>query len=186
MNELKERLFDSLTEYWQKIVDDLVQSLYDVGRVASGATVQSIGAAEEGARLVDITTSGFRVRIGMPSYYQFIDEGVSGAKRNTGISRFKYKKPLSSKTRPPISAMLKFIDNRTITPRPSNTRSGKKKDAQEMRLALAFAISHKIWRDGLEPTNFYSKVINDPQLQEFERRLLEQFSDFILDIVRIE
>ena len=68
MNELKERLFDSLLEYWQKIVDDLVQSLYDVGRVASGATAQSIGSLNE--NLVSITTQGFRVTISMPDYYQ--------------------------------------------------------------------------------------------------------------------
>jgi len=181
MNELKERLFDSLLEYWQKIVDDLVQSLYDVGRVASNVTAQQIGAAEEGASLVEITTSGFRVRIGMPPYYQFIDEGVSGAKRNTGISRFKYKDK-----KPPVSAMLKFMKNRRINPTPKNTKAGKQRDAQAIRNGVAYAIAHKIWRDGLEPTNFYSKVINDPQLQEFERRLLEQYSDFILDIIRIE
>ena len=179
MNELKERLFDSLLEYWQKIVDDLVQSLYDVGRVASGATAQSIGSLND--NLVSITTQGFQVTISMPPYYEFIDEGVSGAKRNTGISRFKYKDK-----KPPISAIRKFMLNRGINPTPKNTRAGKQRDAEAVRNGVAYAIAHKIWRDGLEPTNFYSKVINDPQLQEFERRLLEQYSDFILDVIRIE
>src|SRR5210317_1443597 len=98
MNELRDKLYDSLLDYWQKIVDDLVQSLYDVGRVASGATAQSIG--DLNTNLINITAQGFRVTIAMPPYYEFIDEGVSGAKRNTGISRFKYKDKI-----PPISAI---------------------------------------------------------------------------------
>jgi len=179
MNELKDQLFDSLLEYWQKIVDDLVQSLYDVGRVASGATAQSIG--DLNTNLINITAQGFRVTIAMPPYYEFIDEGVSGAKRNTGISRFKYKDKI-----PPISAIRRFMLNRGINPTPKNTKSGKRRDAEDIRNSIAYAIAYKIWSDGLQPTNFYSKVINDPKLQEFERRLLEQYSDFILDIIRIE
>ena len=87
------RLIGMLNQYWQKIVDDLIKSLYDVGRVASGATAQSI--ADGNANPITITSNGFRIQIAMPDYYQFIDEGVSGAKKNTGISRFKYKSPFS-------------------------------------------------------------------------------------------
>ena len=184
MSELKQKLFASLTDYWQQVVDDLVKSLYDVGRVSSGVTAQSIG--DLNARLVDITTKGFKVTIAMPPYYEYIDEGVSGSKRNTGISRFKYKMPLSSNKRPPIKAIRKFMLNRGINPVPKNTTSGKQRDAEAIRNSIAFAISYKIWSDGLEPTNFYSKVINDPKLQEFETRLLNEFGQFILDIVRVE
>lgn len=179
MRSLRDKLYDSLLDYWQKIVDDLVQSLYDVGRVASGATAQSIG--DLNTNLINITAQGFRVTISMPPYYEFIDEGVSGAKRNTGISRFRYKDKI-----PPISAIRKFMLNRGINPTPKNTKSGKKRDAEDIRNSIAYAIAYKIWSDGLQPTNFYSRVINDPQLQEFETRLLEQFSNFVIDIVRLE
>ena len=179
------RLIGMLTQYWQKIIDDLVQSLYDVGRVASGQTAQSIG--ELNNKPLTVTANGFRIQIAMPPYYQFIDEGVSGAVNNTGISRFSYKSPFSWKNAPPISAIRKFMLNRGITePRGSNTNSGKRRDAEAIRNSIAFAISYSIWKNGLDKTNFYSDVINDKELLDFESKLLDQYRKYIIDIIRVE
>ena len=81
MTEQQSKLYNSLTDYWQTIVDDLVQSLIDVGRYASGNTAQSIGAMN--TKPITLTSTGFKVQISMPDYYQYIDEGVSVAKNNT-------------------------------------------------------------------------------------------------------
>ncbi len=179
------RLIGMLNQYWQKIVDDLVKSLYDVGRVASGATAQSIGSLNTNP--VMITGGGFKIQISMPPYYQFIDEGVSGAEYNKGISRFSYKSPYSWKNAPPISAIRKFMLNRGITePRGSNTKSGKRRDAEAIRNGIAFAIARSIWSKGLKPTNFYSNVINDQELLDFESKLLDQYRRYIIDIIEIE
>ena len=174
-----------INQYWQKIVDELVQSLYDVGRVSSGQTAQSIGALN--TKPLTITASGFKVQIAMPSYYQFIDEGVSGAQKNTGISRFSYKSPFSWKNAPPISAIRKFMVNRGITePRSKNTRSGKRRDAEQIRNSIAFAIAYSIWKNGLDKTDFYSSVINDQELLDFEAKLLDQYRKYIIDIIKVD
>jgi hypothetical protein len=174
------RLIAMINQYWQKIVDELVQSLYDVGRVASGATAQSIGALN--TKPVTITARGFKIQIAMPPYYQFIDEGVSGAKNNTGISRFKYTNKM-----PPISAIRKFMLNRGITePRGKNTKSGKRRDAEQIRNSIAFAIAYSIWKNGLDKTDFYSSVINDKEILAFEAKLLEQYRKYVIDIIKVE
>ena len=185
MRKQQAELFNSLTQYWQKIVDELVQSLYDVGKVASGQTAQNIGAFNP--KPVQLTAGGFRIQIAMPDYYQYIDEGVSGAEKNTGISRFKYKSPFSWKNAPPISAIRKFMLNRGIdTARQSNTKSGKRRDAEEIRNGIAFAIARSIWSKGLKRTNFYSNVINDQELLEFEAKLIQQYRKYIIDIVTVD
>ena len=213
MSELQDRLLANLDSYWQKIVDDLVKELYIAYPGSRGDTRAAVGAGN--AIPVSLTSQGFRIAISMPDYYQFLDEGVSGAQFNKGISRFSYKQPFSWKNAPPISAILKFMYHRSITkPRPSNrnkfgraswkklfkasarkvtkegsrsnTRAGRKRDAESIRNGIAFAIARSIWSKGLKKTNFYSNVINDKQLEVFERQLLEQYGEFILEIIRID
>jgi len=200
MNKAQSELFDALLDYWQKVVNELTESLEDNYKMSSGLTAQRIG--EFNSQPVELTTQGFKVTISMPDYYQFMDEGVSGAKFNKNISRFKYKDKgrgkggRGQKGIPNIGAILKFMDNRgiksfeDITPKrafkPRNTKSGKRKDAEEIKRNVAFAIAYNIWKYGQEPTNFYSDVINDEQIVKLERKLLAQFQRYVIDIVRIE
>ncbi len=180
MTEQQSKLYNSLTDYWQTIVDDLVQSLIDVGRYASGNTAQSIGAMNPIP--ITLTSTGFKVQISMPDYYQYIDEGVSGAKNNTGISRFKYTDKM-----PPISAIRKFMRNRAIDPaKRSNTKSGKRRDDEDIRNSIAFVIARSIYENGLKKTNFYTNVINDQKILDFEKRLLDQYTAYIIGIIKID
>ena len=188
MRKIQDKLFDSLLDYWQKVVDELEKNLYIANKVASGKTVQSIGELNQ--QPVTITASGFKVQISMPSYYQFIDEGVSGAKYNTSISRFKYTNKM-----PPISAIRKFMLNRGISKfsdiKPkrnysgTNTKSGKRRDAEDIRKSIAFVIARSIYNYGLDKTNFYSNVINDKELLAFEQKLIDEYGDFILDVIKV-
>ena len=200
MNKAQSELFDSLLDYWQKVVNELTDSIEDNYKMSSGLTAQRIG--ELNSQPVELTSQGFKVTISMPPYYQFMDEGVSGAKFNKNISRFKYKDKgkgkggRGQKGIPNITAILGFMDNRgiksfnDITPKRAfnarNTKSGKKKDAQEIKRNVAFAIAYNIWKYGQEPTNFYSDVINDEQIVKLERKLLAQYQQYVIDIVRIE
>mgnify|MGYP003642095848 FL=1 len=180
MSNKQEQLYKGLTVYWQKTVDELVKSLYDVGRVASGKTAQSIGAFNKTP--VQINSKGFKITISMPDHYQFLDEGVSGTKKNTGISRFKYKDKM-----PPIKAIRRFMLNRGINaPRGSNTKSGKRRDAESIRNGIAFAIARSLYENGQKPTKFYSKVINDKKLKDFERRLTDLYKANIIDSIKIK
>ena len=176
---MQNSLYTNLDKYWQKVVDDLVQSLKDVGRYASGNTAQAIG--DGNAQPVAITANGFKITIAMPNYYEYLDEGVSGAKNNTGISRFKYTNKM-----PPIKAIRKFMLNRGINaPRTSNTKSGKRQDAEKIRNGIDFAIARSIFNNGTKRPDFYSNVINDKKLIAFELMLLAQYSNYVIELIKI-
>lgn len=177
---MREALFKSLDSYWQTVVDELVQSLKDANRYASGNTAQAIG--DGNAQPVVTTVKGFKVTIAMPDYYEFMDEGVSGAKYNKGISRFAYKDKM-----PPISAIRKFMAKRGIDPaKKKNTKAGKKRSDEEIRDGVAFAIARSIYEKGIQPTHFYSNVINDKKILAMEQMLLSKYSNYILDIIKVE
>lgn len=181
IDRFRKELYDNLDKYWQQVVDELVQSLKDVGRYASGVTAQSIG--ENNVNPVAITSNGFKIVLGMPEYFEFIDEGVSGAKNNTNRSRFKYTDKM-----PPIKAIRRFMINRGIVPKNftniknrSGTKAQKAQSIEQALNGLAFAIARKIYENGVEKTNFYSNVVNDTKLLDFETRLLDFYSKFIID-----
>ena len=177
---MQNKLHANLDKYWQTVVDDLVQSLKDVGRYASGNTAQAIG--DGNAQPVVVTASGFKITIVMPNYYEFLDEGVSGAKNNTNISRFKYTNKM-----PPIKAIRRFMLNRGINaPRTSNTKSGKRQDAEKIRNGIAFAIARSIFNNGTKRTDFYTNVINDKKLLAFEQMLLTQYSNYVLEVIKLK
>ena len=202
MNEMQDKLFDSLLEYWQRVIDELVAELRKAYPNSSGLTRQSITA--ENVMPISSTSTGYRVSLFMPDYYEYLDEGVSGAKRNTGISRFEYTDLM-----PPVSVIKKWMFSRGITkprdsggkkPKPkksrglglkrkgkrSNTKAGKSKDIDAILNGIAFAIAKSIYNKGLQPSRFYSNVINDKELQEFEQQLLDDYGDFILGVVKVD
>ena len=179
---MQDELYKNLDKFWQQTVDELIESLKRVNRYASGNTAQSIG--EFNTRPVTIESNGFRITLGMPDYYEFIDEGVSGAKRNKNISRFKYTNKM-----PPIKAIRRFMINRGIVPsnfrqlRNSNTRSGKRRSADSVLNSMAYAIARKIFENGVKPTHFYSDVVNDKKLQAFETNILDWYGDHIIKVL---
>lgn len=177
-------LYDTLDDFWKQVVNDLIQSLKDVDRYASGNTAQSIG--EENTRPVEIVSNGFKITLGMFPYYAFMDEGVSGAKNNKGISRFAYKDKM-----PPIKAMRQFMINRGIVSAnfqdlKRGNRAQRKQNIEQALNGVAFAISRKIYENGLKPTNFYSNVVNDALIDKFAQQILNKYSDLVFDIVAID
>ena len=180
MTREQQILFNSLLGYWQSTINKFRLELEKAYPMSSGGTAAAIG--EENANPITITANGFKVEISMPSYYEYLDEGVSGAKYNKGISRFKYTDKM-----PPIKAIRKFMLNRGINaPKKSNTKSGKRRDAEAIRNGIAFAIAKSIFNKGLKPSRFYTNVINDQQQIDFEKRLLEQFDGYVLSVVKIK
>jgi len=181
---MNDEIYDNINGFWQKVIDDLVQSLKDVGRYASGVTAQSIGAFN--MQPVTMQSEGFEITIAMPSYYIFMDEGVSGAVNNKGISRFKY-----TNKRPPISAIRAFMINRSIVGddfRAARKSTGKNRQSNIDKALnkVAYAIAYKIWRDGLKPTNFFSDVVNDKLLTKFENEIVSEYSQLIIDSIKLK
>jgi len=187
-----------LMVYWQKLIDGFRLELEKAYPMSRGTTAATIGTLNE--QPIEITSSGFRVLVSMPSYYQYLDEGVNGRK-SAYSTRFAYTDKM-----PPIIAIRKFMYDRNITsPKPkkkpikkpkseriqrkttaTNTRSGKRRDEDSILNGIAFAIAKSIYNNGLKPSHFYSNVINDPQLLDFENRLLNQFSAYVVSVVRVE
>jgi hypothetical protein len=189
-----ENLYDTLDDFWKQVVNDLIQSLKDVDRYASGNTAQSIG--EFNTKPVEIVSNGFKITLGMFPYYEFMDEGVSGAKNNKGISRFSYKDKgkgrggRGQRGIPPIKPIRDFMFNRTIATAnleklKRGNRAQRQQNIEDAQNSIAFAISYKIWRDGLKPTNFYSNVVNDALIDKFAQQILNKYSDLVFDIIVI-
>lgn len=178
-----EILRDNLILYWQNIIDALVTSLQDVGRYASGVTAQSIAGLNTTPVTFRFSTQ-VRVTLWMPDYYAYIDEGVSGARENTNISRFKYGSKL-----PPISGIRQFMLNRGIVADDyrdiGRTRKGKDRNTAVNKSLnrLAYVIAFSIWKRGLKPTNFYTNVVNDQSILKFEQQLLTEYGRLIVNIV---
>ena len=105
MNAIESRLFNSLLKYWQTIINGMVNELEDAYPLSSGATASQIGTLND--KPITITSQGFKVTISMPDYYQFLDEGVKGAKSTyskSSSSPFAYTDKM-----PPVDAILKFV-----------------------------------------------------------------------------
>lgn len=175
MNALINKLAPDLDSYWMKLVNELKDSLKDSGLYASGNTYQSIGAFNSNP--VVINSKGFNITVGMPKYYQFLDEGVSGAKYNTGVSRFRYKNKY-----PNIDAIKTYMQNRGINPQVPNTKSGKSRTKEQMIDTVAFLIARKIYEHGTRKTNFYSDVINDEQILKFENMFIDLYRKYAIEL----
>ncbi len=175
MNALINKLAPDLDSYWMKLVNEIKDSLRDNGLFASGNTYQSIGAFNSNP--VVINSKGFNITVGMPKYYQFLDEGVGGAKYNTNISRFRYKNKY-----PNIAAIKTYMQNRGINPTAPNTKSGKSRSKEQMIDTVAFLIARKIYENGTKKTNFYSNVINDEQINKFENMFIDLYKKYAIQL----
>ena len=193
MTKEQEILFDYLLDYWQLLIDKFRVELERAYPGSRGDTASAIGAGNQNP--ISFTSSGYKVEISMPEYYEFLDEGVKGATSTytkSRSSRFKYTNKM-----PPRSAILRFMQHRgiknwsDIKPKDSsrnfsNTKSGKRKNAEEIRNSIAYVIAKSIYNKGLEASNFYSNVINDKQILDFEEKLLRQFEGYVVSVVKVE
>ena len=191
-SKLIQGLTDELDTYWMGLVEDLKASLVKEDRYASGNTAQSIG--EYNTNPISITAQGIKVTLGMPDHYIYLDRGVNGALKSSGAlpteggKVFAYKKGGKIAN---IGAIKKFMQNRGITKLSdlkssgTNTRSGRKRQADMTLDQVAFVIARSIWAKGTKPTKFYSNVVNDKQMLALEARLMAKFGNLIVDIIKI-
>lgn len=194
-----------LTQHWQGVVNELVTNLTEAYKGSSGVTRQSIGALNK--KPVQVTANGFKISITMPDHYQFLDEGVHGKTssyaENAG-SPFKYTDKM-----PSIKSIRKFMLNRGITSlsdlkssgggnaklkttkgqsvrkvRRKNTQSGRKSAVDSQLDAIAFIIARSIFNKGTKASHFYSDAVNDKSIRMFGDKLLKQYEDLVIDLVK--
>ena len=164
--------------FWQKVIDDIKDSLIASGHNASGNTLQAIEAPR-----ITVGKNSYKVELIMPDYYSFLDEGVRGTGKfgknaknpfmriNTGKFSFKDKgKGRGGKGQrglPPIASIRSHMANRGIQARDGLDNT-------------AWAISYSIWQKGLEQTNFYSNVVNQKLLDNYADLILEQLGKKVI------
>ena len=181
---------DFLEEFFQTAIDKIVANLHDMkdskghNRYASGVTGQEVGQFNKD--MVNEYATKWVVQIYMPTYYEFIDEGVRGWKnerRNTG--RFQFKK----NGRPiPRQAILDFMMNRQITfngfkalkKAKGMSKALKKQTIKDKLNQTAWLIGRAIKRKGTEGVPFYSSVISDDFIQSFQTGFLEVYGEAVL------
>lgn len=149
---------DVFYKYKAEIIEDLRQNLINKDKDQPGKLIQSID--------VDIETKGTKITfaLSMEDYWKFVDEGVDGYKNSRG-SQYKFKQ---FGKRIPINGLKKFIAARGISPNKKIVTSGKKRVVKKKKViskekqldSLAFAIGVRIKEKGIEPTHFYTDVIN--------------------------
>lgn len=179
---------DFLETFFQTAIDKIVDNLYTMkdskghNRFASGVTAQNVGQPDN--KQITEYVNKWVVQIYMPSYYEFIDEGVSGwanQKKNTG--KFKFKK----NGRPiPREAILSFMRNRGIVY--NGYQSDKKKRGVKSRQSikeqlnqLAGRIGRSIKKKGTEGVPFYSSVMTEDFFKSFETDFLNVYGDKVLN-----
>lgn len=181
MNEV-----DYLEQFFQKAIDKIVLNLSEMkdskghNRYASGVTGQEVGLYNQD--MVKEFTDKWVIQIYMPTYYEFIDEGVRGwanEKRNTGKFQFKKGRPI------PLKVIRTFMLNRGIVFR--NFQSDKKAKPKNRQKIddklnqLAYVIGRSIKKKGTEGVPFYSSVMSDDFFKSFETEFLNVYGDKILN-----
>jgi hypothetical protein len=177
-----EELYSKTDSFWQNVIDELRLSFKEKYKpMSSSVTIQEIGGMN--VTPVKMQSQGFEITIVLPYYWDFMDSGVSGAKQNTSISKYKYRDKL-----PPIKAMRLFMLNRGIVG--SNFRQlrsmpktpKRQQSIDEELNRVAYAIAYTIWKRGLQPTHWVRDVINDNLLRNFEEQILAEYGRLIIDI----
>lgn len=180
-----------LVGYWNQVVIDLTKSLTNAYPGSSGRTRQSIGSLN--AMPVELSVDGVFIRIWMPPYYDFMDKGVRGARNKAINSPYSYKDKGrgpkgGQKGMPPISAMRRFMLNRGIVGqnyrkiRSTKNKNTRKKAVDNELNKIAYAIAYKIWKNGLRGTKWYSRVINDARVRQFEEFVTDKYGQLVLEV----
>ena len=133
------------------------------------------GTLEESIKGTDVkeTKNTLEFQILMEDYATFVDKGVSGTKK-------KYDTPYSYTDKmPPPSALDKWTVRKGIAPRDEQGRFMERK-------TLQFLIARSIFKNGIEPSLFYTKPYHK-YLKNISKRLeksyrvdVKDFTEFVI------
>lgn len=160
-------LKDALADIRNLIVKESKENLISDGKGG--------GALEESIKGTDVkeTKNTLEFQILMEDYATFVDKGVSGTKK-------KYDTPYSYTDKmPPPSALDKWTVRKGIAPRDEKGRFMERK-------TLQFLIARSIFKNGIEPSLFYTKPYHK-YLKNISKRLeksyrvdVKDFTEFVI------
>ena len=159
-----------ISSFWQQKIDDIKASIKKAAPKGTGMTAQEVDLVEV------VGNKTYVIKVVMPDYYQYIDEGVVGTKsmasNSTGRFRFNRSNRMVN-----LGAIRDFMLTRGIVD--SGYRQNKKiknptlkKKAINKGLdSLAVAIATSIHQQGIDRTNFYSDNVDAKAIKEFQEGL---------------
>ena len=153
---------------------------------AKGSLQKSKGggtALENSIKFEVIEQGGFMtVKFYMNSYGTFVDKGVSGNKLGRKYKDYENKmqsSPYKYSTKgPPIDILSKWIKKKGI--KPKGTGRGRSKKTGQFVSGLAYLISKKIKRDGIQGISFFQKPLG-LGLKQFGKSMLGALKEDIIE-----
>ena len=144
-----DNLLKALEEYAIAVRNEYQDNLIRSDRVASGDLLNNIE--------FEVLQNGtsFKVNLNLASYWKYLEEGTKPHK-------------------PPISALLKWIEVKPILPRPLD--NGR----LPTPLQLAFAIRHKIGEEGTEGTQDLQKAAQTID-EQWREKIIDAFNKDVQD-----
>ena len=159
---------EALERYLNSFGKEIVQGAKSNLQKAKGDTALGTSIRFE----VVPTAKGFDTKFYMLDYGTYLDQGVSGNKKQVSYTNYKGKKEISSYSYttkgPPIDIISKWIKKRGIAPKGLGkarskgytSKSGKKvKGTGQYISPFAYLVSRKIKRDGLKSLSFFQEPL---------------------------
>lgn len=163
-----------LTEWGQNTVDALKKNLADTQKVASSSLSQSIR--------FDVKDAGdyIQLRLFAAPHYIFVNDGRRGDKMKwTDNAELMLGKRKPTAKLPPFEAISNWIRFKGVRGLSKSglgfkTRQTSRVSDKVKKMQLVELIRRKIKRDGIEPTYFYTQVVNKQTINDLSQILLNQ------------
>ena len=163
-----------LTEWGQNTVDALKKNLADTQKVASSSLSQSIR--------FDVKDAGdyIQLRLFAAPHYIFVNDGRRGDKMKwTDNAELMLGKRKPTAKLPPFEAISNWIRFKGVKSLSKSglgfkTRQTSRVSDKVKKMQLVELIRRKIKRDGIEPTYFYTQVVNKETINDLTQVLLNQ------------
>ena len=163
----------NIERYLKSFGNQVVRDSKKLLRSAKGSTALGNSIRVE----VIPTAIGFDTKFYMEDYGTYLDEGVSGNKKQVSYTDYKGKKRVSSykytTKGPPIDILSKWIKKKGI--KPSGTGRGRSKNTGQYISGLAYLISKKIKRDGIKSLSFFQQPLG-VGLKQLDKNFLKELT----------
>lgn len=163
-----------MTEWGKNVVDAMVLNLTQLNKKASSDLIQSIA--------FDVKDHGDYIQLKLLAspHYKYVNDGRRGVKMNwTDKPELMIGKRKSTAKLPPFEAISNWIRFKGVKGLSKSglgfkTRQTSRVSDKVKKMQLVELIRRKIKRDGIEPTYFYTQVVNKQTIDDLTQILLNQ------------
>ena len=186
---LNDDIKDLLSEFGLKLTVDTKASLKEKlgARAAKYGGRKRTSRLENSAKALPITYSGgvLRFTFVMNDYWDIVDKGRKpGSVSEDGQSKISEWSGLSGFAENiRISDLEARKEKQSLSKRKNGLKKLKKMPFDRAKKAAGFLVARSLKNKTIEPTNFFTDVINDGRIEELQKRLSELIkTDIIINI----